>query len=480
TGRCLASVSHDGAVRQWDLDTGRPTAWAGRPRHAGRALALAYSPDGRILASAGQDRTVRTWDARTGVPLETFVGHEDPVLGLAFSADGRRLASGDGGGVARLWDLTAPAVTRVLRGHDLFVYGVAVDPDGSLVWSASWDGTLRAWDADSGQPVASMPFAPLRDVVPRALALRPDGRQVALLEQPIEEPESLRSWVRLIDLPGGDSRVVFRADEPGHKAKLAYSRDGALLVASDVSNAHAVVLETGSFGEVGRVTAAGPCALSPGGPTLLATTSAEHHVLLHDLPGLTPRHELVAHRSPVRALAFSHDGTLLFSGGDDWTVHVWDCATGEQVAALEKHTGAVYSIALSPDGTRLATGSADHSVRLWDTATFEEVCHLHGHDEYVFELAWAPDGRRLYTASGDATVRIWELDPLRVRQTARAERHRLVADLAPRIDRLVDAQPSAGAVAAMLRADPALGDRERQVALQLVLGRALGDAPTRE
>jgi WD40 repeat protein len=141
-----------------------------------------------------------------------------------------------------------------------------------------------------------------------------------------------------------------------------------------------------------------------------------------------------SHGACVNRIAFSPDGKLLATSGEDKTVRVWETATGKErhalVHALQDPPNRNYPTALgfSPDGKMIATGATDAMVRLWDTASGNELRTLHGHFDIVTGLLFSTDGQILYSVSWDGSARRWDPNSGRERPVVNDEiAHRHVA-----------------------------------------------------
>jgi CubicO group peptidase (beta-lactamase class C family)/formylglycine-generating enzyme required for sulfatase activity len=105
---------------------------------------------------------------------------------------------------------------------------------------------------------------------------------------------------------------------------------------------------------------------------------------------------------------FVRDNT--FHSGNDFSLHLWDLATGKEIRQLKGHTARIMGVAFTPDGRRAVSCSHDHSLRVWDVEAASEITRLETHESGVMCLALSRDGRFAISGGEDRTVRLWDLE----------------------------------------------------------------------
>lgn len=154
---------------------------------------------------------------------------------------------------------------------------------------------------------------------------------------------------------------------------------------------------------------AGPPADTAGAPPPAKAKSAEPPP-----PALPPVNlnlayvAAISQRGAINSVAFSPDGRLVVTAGQDTTVGVWDASSGRQIHKMRGHTGAVLGVAFSRDGSRVASASQDRTARIWSVGAGTEQTVLPRENTPVLRVTFSADGQMLATALGDGRIRLWE------------------------------------------------------------------------
>ena len=150
-------------------------------------------------------------------------------------------------------------------------------------------------------------------------------------------------------------------------------------------------------------------AFSPDGQ-LLASGGNDHVFKLWDVPRkrhiATLDHINNRGRSQVKAVTFSPNGQLLATAGVE--VKLWDVHTREEITTLE-HGRWVFALAFSPDGEFLATGDETGQVNVWDVQRRQLIVQFKGDARFVHTIKFSPDGKVLAGAGYEGNIKLWKV-----------------------------------------------------------------------
>jgi WD40 repeat protein len=331
--------------------------------HRDVVAGIAITSDGRRVVSGSWDRTVRIWDRMTGGEPACLT-HETEVLSLAVDAGSGSIVAGTSDGMITVWDLEAGHRKGAFKAHRGQVTGLTLSPDGSMLVSVGSDGMIRVWNHEG----CVREFGGLLDRL-SSVSLTPEPAHLLT--------GSWDGWVRRWDLENGRETGWWGHDEP--VSGVAASRDGRSIISACWDETIRIWDAIQSRREEPRAS-----------PSVVR--------------------ELRGHTGLVTDSVFDHDGSRVWTCGEDATVRLWDLASGVELAVLNMNDPGptVSALHLSSDGRRI--GCLASSIHLWDTESGARLGSVTTASHVATCMALTPDGRRVVWGDSGGTIRVSEVE----------------------------------------------------------------------
>ena len=287
--------------------------------HSTEINCLSFGPKShQVLATGGNDCKVNIWKVGNAANIWTLGQNKSPVSCLCFDAEEQYVVSGAVNGSIKVFDLNEGRLARNLSGHQVNTSSIQYHPYGEFIVSGSVDCSMKVWDVRNKSCIQTY-SGHKKEIT--CVRFTPDGRWIASSGK----DNQLLIW----DLVAGKLLSTIRLD-PAYVTSFEFNPAEFI---------------------IGAVT-------------------SNRNVRLWDLETMEPLGNTPSDASPIRAMTFSSDGNLIYTGTkDSLKSYSWEPAT-KLKHSVDLGWDKVSEIRISSDGLRLTAGSFNSNfVAVWSVST---------------------------------------------------------------------------------------------------------------
>ena len=433
-----------------------------------------FSPNGSFIAVT-HGKHVQVWHTLNQMRKEfaplilhrTFTGQSDDVSSLYWSSDSTVLLAGSRDGTGRIWTVNTTKNYQpvTISGHKSPIVGayfthkmICNKKNIDSCYTISEDGALVTWQCNQDGDEVELPFSDNDlDVKVDALDIF-SGRSLH---------ENSHDYISLND---GDTQAHQLVTTSWRlKSRHYFHQEGAIVTATSYcpkAELLVVGFSSGLFGLYEFPSVANIHTLSVGSNQIIKTSVLNdsgdwlalgcpdsQQLLVWEWRSETYVLKQRGHAYGMRKMAYSPDGVVVCTGGEDGKLKLWNATSGFCYVTMEQsHSAPVtavafansnvvisasldgtvrahdlhryrtfktlttptpvqfLSLAVDPSGEIVAAGSADpFHIYIWNLQTGKLLDIMTGHEGPICDLTFQSSGGVLASASWDGTVRFWDL-----------------------------------------------------------------------
>lgn len=443
-GQYAMIIGDDCALEYWDMLNWQCLKKIGERRKGN--LSVSLSGNGKYALSAYDGHVLLLWEIQSGRCLLTFKDERDYIKSACLSWDGKKVLVACDDGRLKLLGLAGNVCLQEFKGHEDEVKDLCLSRDGRHALSASLDrynqATIKLWQVENGRCLRTY-----EDGLTNVKSVRFGRTGLWVLTADDDSDAVKLSFLDRLALPYVAPFVLCKASSTAKDVSVGREYESALSRARDASDAgdtiiaaklvriarslpgyarknDAFELWTTLYLRLPRKTLSGGWEIgnfSPGCSSPLCFSGEGGFVLTggelrEPRTGRCLRIIFDGVLMGEQTVCSNENGSLALSGNDDWTVKVWNIATGDCIRTFPGRKAFwPWSICISRDSRFALVGywklfeEEEDDIKLWDISTGCCLRSFNGHKGKVRSVCLSNDAQYAVSGGSDGTIRFWSL-----------------------------------------------------------------------